>query len=276
MIDLHMHSTASDGTLSPTELVEEAFNKELKTIALTDHDTVDGLQEARARAKELGIELINGIEFSTEYNEKEVHILGYFFDENNEEFLDILDKLKNERIERSKKILKKLEKYKMYISFEDLQKEVKGNLISRAHIANAMRNKGYVYTRGEAFKIYLRNGGLASEPKKEIDAVDAVKLIKKAGGISSMAHPLLAGLGKEPLEKLVALLKNAGLNALEVYYPDLTDKEINGVKAVADKFGLLYTGGSDFHGMNRPENDLGAKGINEEEFDRLKSRINKI
>lgn len=273
MIDLHMHSTASDGTLTPTELVEEAKKSGLKVMALTDHDTLDGIDEARKRASELEIEFINGIEFSTEYNEGEVHILGYFLDEKNIKLLELLDKLKKERVERTEKILKKLEKYKCYISMEDLQKEVKGNLISRAHIANAMMAKGFVYSKAEAFKIYLRTGGLASEPKKELNALEAVSFIKSIGGLASLAHPKLTGLSGGTLEKLVILLKEQGLDAIEVYYPEQTQKETEIYKILCDKFGLLYTGGSDFHGMNRPDTLLGSKGISEEELKKLKNRL---
>jgi predicted metal-dependent phosphoesterase TrpH len=276
MIDLHMHSTASDGTLSPRELVEEAKKVGLKVMALTDHDTVDGIKEAKEKAKELDIEFICGIEFSTEYNGCEVHILGYFLDENNEKLLELLDKLKKERVERTKKILKKLEKYKCYLSMEDLEKEVKGDLISRSHIANAMMAKGFVYSKAEAFKIYLRTGGLAAEPKKELNALEAVKFIKEIGGVSSLAHPKLTGLGGGSLERLIIELKEQGLDAMEVYYPEQSDKETEMYKKLCDKYGLLYTGGSDFHGMNRPETLLGVKGIGEEELKRLKNRINRV
>ena len=276
MIDLHMHSTASDGTLSPTELVEEAKRVGLKVMALTDHDTVDGIKEAKKRANELGIEFICGIEFSTEYNGGEVHILGYFLDENHPKLLELLDKLKRERVERTKKILKKLEKYKCFLTMEDLQKEVKGDLISRSHIANAMMAKGFVYSKAEAFKIYLRTGGLASEPKKELNALEAVKFIKDIGGVASLAHPKLTGLGDGTLEKLVILLKEQGLHALEVYYPEQSEKETENYKKLCNKHGLLYTGGSDFHGMNRPDTMLGVKGISQEELDVLKNRILRV
>lgn len=274
MIDLHMHSTASDGTLSPTELVEEAYKRGLKVIALTDHDTVEGIKEAKEMAKELNIEFICGIEFSTEYNGNEIHILGYFLDEKNKRLLELLEKLRQERLERTKKILKKLEKYKCYISMEDLMKEVKGTLISRSHIANAMMAKGFVYSKAEAFKIYLRTGGLAAEPKKELNPIEAVKFIKEIGGISSLAHPKLTGLGGGNFEKLLILLKEEGLNAMEVYYPEQSPKETEMYKKICDKYSLLYTGGSDFHGMNRPETLLGVKGVSQEELIKLKKALN--
>lgn len=276
MIDMHMHSTASDGTLTPTELVEEAKKRGLKFMALTDHDTVEGVAEARKKAEEIGVEFVCGIEFSTEYNGHEVHILGYFLDENNTELLELLEKLKNERVERTKKILKKLEKYKCFISMEDLAKEVKGNLISRSHIANAMLAKGFVYSKSEAFKIYLRTGGLASEPKKELNALEAVRFIKKIGGVASLAHPKLTGLSGGTLDKLLDALKEEGLDALEVYYPEHTDKETEIYKKICEKEGFAVTGGSDFHGMNRPETLLGVKGISQMELNALKMRINRV
>lgn len=273
MIDLHMHSTASDGTLTPAELVVEAKKVGLKVMSLTDHDTVDGIEEAKEKAQELGIEFIPGIEFSTEYNGIEIHILGYFFDEKNEKLLELLKRLKKERVERTKKILKKLEKYKCFITMDELQKEVKGDLISRSHIANAMMAKGFVYSKAEAFKIYLRTGGLASEPKKELNALEAVRFIKDIGGLASLAHPKLTGLSDGTLEKFVLLLKEEGLDALEVYYPEQSQRETDVYKKLCDKHKLLYTGGSDFHGMNRPETLLGVKGISEMELKILKDRI---
>lgn len=274
-IDLHSHSTASDGTYSPSELIIEAKNRGVEVIALTDHDNIDGIEEARKKSLELGIEFVNGIEFSTEYLGKEIHILGYYYDEKNEKFLKLIEKLKIERENRTRIILEKLAKYKCYITMEELKKEVKGNLISRAHIANVMINKGFVYSKSEAFKIYLRAGGLASEPRKELDPIEAVKIIKEIGGISSLAHPKLTGFKEKELEELIGKLKENGLNALEACYPEHKPSDEKKYKELCIKYDLLYTGGSDFHGLNRPENLLGVNGIEYNEFEGLK-RLKKM
>lgn len=270
MIDMHMHSIASDGTFTPKELVEEAAKRNLRIMALTDHDTIDGLEEALTEGKEKGIEVVPGIEFSTEYEGREIHILGYFMDLNNKVLLDKLEELRIEREERTELMLKKLSKYKIYISKEELLEEVEGNLISRTHIANAMIKKGYVYSRKEAFDVYLKSNGAAYVPKGKLNPYEAVKIINESGGIASLAHPKLIGLDRGAFEKLLLSFVEVGLSALEVYYPGFSQEEENYYKKVSEKYNLLYTGGSDFHGLNRPGIFVGTKGISFEEFKKLK------
>lgn len=270
MIDLHLHTSASDGSYSPKKLVEAAKAKGLKTIAITDHDTVDALEQAVELGESLGIEVINGIEFSTEYKGLEVHILGYFFDRNNPILLDKLKELKLDRERRTELMLKKLEKYKLYISMEELLEEVEGELISRTHIANAMIKKGYVYSRKEAFDVYLKANGAAYIPKENIDPFEAIEIINKSGGVASLAHPKLIGLDKGAFEVLLEKLVGAGLGAIEAYYPSFAEKDINYYKKLIGRYKLLVTGGSDFHGLNRPGIDIGSCGISDEELDNLR------
>lgn len=275
IIDMHMHSIASDGTFTPSELVEDAKKRGLEKIALTDHDTIDGLLEAMSKGEEIGVEVIPGIEFSTEYEGKEVHILGYMFDVNNKGLIKRLEELKEDRKVRTKLILEKLAKRKLYITMEELMEEVEGNIISRSHIANAMMKKGYVYSKSEAFHVYLRPNGAAYVPKQNLSPFDAIRLIKESGGIVSLAHPILMGFGPEKFEKFLDMLLDEGLDAIEVYYPNMDDKDTNYYKKQCIKRNLLYTGGSDFHGLNRPGSFIGRCGINEEEYKKLLEKWNK-
>lgn len=275
IIDMHMHSIASDGTFTPSEVVEDAKKRGLDKIALTDHDTIDGLLEAISKGKEIGVEVIPGIEFSTEYEGKEVHILGYMFDVNNKKLLNKLEQLKKDREVRTKLILEKLAKRKLYITMEELMEEVEGNIISRTHIANAMMKKGYVYSKSEAFHVYLRPNGAAYVPKQNLSPFDAIKLIKESGGIVSLAHPILMGIGPEKFEKFLDMLLDEGLDAVEIYYPNMEEKDIQYYKNQSEKRGLFYTGGSDFHGLNRPGSFIGRCGINEEEYKKLLEKWNK-
>lgn len=273
MIDLHTHSTASDGTFTPSELIADAKERGVEAIALTDHDTLDGLAEAIEKGKEIGLEVINGIEFSTEYSGKEVHILGYLFDIDNKILNAKVEELRLDRERRTKLMLEKLAKYKLPISMEEILEEVEGNIISRTHIANAMLKKGYVYTKSEAFRSYLSPTGVAYVPKENIDPFEAIRVIKESGGIASLAHPKLIGLGREKYEEFLAQLAKAGLDAVEVYYPGFEKGDEEYYKKTADKYNLLYTGGSDFHGLNRPGTYPGKKGISREEFESLKKRL---
>ncbi len=273
IVDMHMHSIASDGTFTPSEIVEEAKAKGLEKISLTDHDTIDGIEEAMLKAKELEIELIPGIEFSTEFDGKEVHILGYMFDIKNEKLLNKLEELKKDRKARTELILEKLAKRKLYITMEELLEEVEGNIISRTHIANAMMKKGYVYSKSEAFKVYLRTNGAAYVPRKNINPFDAIKLIKESGGLASLAHPMLIGLGPEKFEKFLDMLAEKGLDAVEIYYPNMSEKDMEYYKNECIKRKLDFTGGSDFHGLNRPGSFIGRCGIGQDEYEKLKKRL---
>lgn len=272
MVDLHMHSIASDGTFTPSQLVEEAKKNGLKAIAITDHDTIEGLDEGIKRGKELGLEVINGIEFSTEYQGREVHILGYMFDKNNIKLLAKLEELRLERETRTKIILEKLAKYKLYISMDELMEEVEGNLISRTHIANVMLKKGYVYSRNEAFKRYLKTNGIAYVPKESLDPFEAIKLINESGGIASLAHPKLIDLDRGNFEILLRQLIEKGLDAIEAYYPSFTLEDERYYLNLVKKLNLLATAGSDFHGLNRPNNNIGVRTLGEKEFLLLKER----
>lgn len=273
LVDLHSHTTKSDGTFTPKELLDRAKEKGLKVISITDHDCVDGLDEANVYAKEIGLELVNGIEFSTEYLENEIHILGYFIDYKNEKLKDLLYELKNERLIRAKKIIEKLAKYKVIITMDDILKHVEKDLISRSHIANAIMDKGYCYDKGDVFKQYLGIHGVAYIPKKVLTPVEAVKIIKEVGGVASLAHPKYIELGGEKMRNFIEILKGAGLDAIECNYPSFSDTETKWFTELAEEYQLLITGGSDFHGGNRAGVELGDAGLTIEQFNKLKDLL---
>jgi len=257
MIDLHLHTTASDGSLTPKKLVEVAVERGMEVISITDHDTIDGLEEGAKRACELGVKFVNGIELSSEWNGREVHILGYFLDPKDENLKKELKKMQKARDARNYKILEKLAQYKMYITMEELQEEAGGNIVSRAHIANLLLNKGYVYSKGEIFKRYLGIGGLAYVPKGDLTPERAVEIIRENGGIASLAHPKYISEDEVRLTELINDLKVAGLEAMEVYYSNFSLKEVIKYKNIARRRGLLLTGGSDYHGGNKGNIEIG-------------------
>ncbi len=261
MIDLHLHTTASDGELTPTRLVEVAVERGMEVISITDHDTVGGLAEGGRRAQELGIEFINGIELSSEWREREVHILGYFIDPENPKLQRELAKIKEARDSRNVKILKKLRNYKIDISLEELREEAGGEIVGRAHIANLMMKKGYVYSKGEIFKRYLGIGGVAYVPKGDLTPERAVEIIRENGGIASLAHPKYISEDEVRLTELINDLKKSGLEAMEVYYSSFSLREVLKYKKLAKKMELLTTGGSDYHGGSKGNTEIGDGGV---------------
>lgn len=273
MIDLHLHTTASDGSLSPTRLVEMAVERGMEAIAITDHDTIDGLAEGAKRAKELGIEFVNGVELSSEWKEKEVHILGYFLNPEDPELQKELAKMKTARDERNIKILEKLASYRMPITLEELKEEAGGDIVSRAHIANLLMNKGYVYSRGEIFQRYLGIGGLAYVPKGDLSPKEAVEIIVKNGGIASLAHPKYVAEDEYRLTLLINELKEAGLQGLEVYYGNFSLKEVVRYKKLARKLGLIPTGGSDYHGGNKGNIEIGDGSVPMSVYEELRTLL---
>ena len=258
MIDLHVHSTYSDGTYTVEELVDYAVNKGLSAIALTDHDTIDGLDEIIDYAKDKPVEVIPGIEFSTEYEGKDIHILGYFFDYSDENFKKKLVDFVDSRELRNAKMCDKLAECGLPVSYEELVKKNPDSVITRAHFAAYLLEKGCVKSREEAFDRYIGDRAPCYVPREKVNPFDAVKLIAEAGGISVLAHPYQYKYSMERLDKLVGELKDAGLIGLETIYSTYTAGEIKNLKKLAAKHDLLITGGSDFHGANKPKIDLGS------------------
>ena len=244
--DLHIHSAYSDGTDTPKQIVEKAKKLGIKNISITDHDTIKGLKEGKDEAKRLGINFVNGVELST-FSLSEIHILGYGFDENNDYLNETLLDFSQKRKERVQKILEMLAKYKVFIDEGDLEES---DSVGRLHVANALVKKGYVASIPEAFDRYLGSKGCAYLPSKRITPLQGVQIIKKAGGIPVIAHPLRFYQTKI-LNDLIEGLKTYGLGGLEVYYNTHDEQTRKELYELAKKQRLIATGGTDYHGKNR-------------------------
>lgn len=256
IVDLHVHSNRSDGTLSPTELVDYALEKGLSAFALTDHDTTEGLKEAMDYAKDKGIEVIPGIEFSTEYESKDIHILGLYIDFENKVFKEQVQAFIDSRILRNQKMCRNLQEAGIDISYEALLAEFPDATITRAHYARFLLDHGYVKSLPEAFDRYVGDHSPYYVPREKVTPAQAVKLILQADGIPILAHPTLYHMSDRRLEKLVTELKAAGLMGIEAVYSTHSPSEERQIRSLAARHKLLISGGSDFHGGNKPKLDL--------------------
>ncbi len=264
MIDLHVHSCRSDGTFTPSELVDYAIKKGLNAFALTDHDTVDGLDEAISYAESLkkkGVSgvprIIKGIELSTDLNAKDVHIVGLFIDCESAEFKKYLKEFVDERKNRNIKMCKRLNEFDIPVTYEELEGSVQDAVITRAHFAAWMLENGYVKTKREAFEKYIGNGAPCYVPREKVSPEKAVELVLKADGVPILAHPILYKLPDEELEALVKRLKEKGLMGIEAVYSTYSLDDERKIRRLAKKYHLLLSGGSDFHGANKENIDLG-------------------
>ena len=256
IVDLHVHSNKSDGSLSPTQLVDYAVEKGLSAFALTDHDTTDGIEEALNAAKGKNIEVIPGIEFSTEYEGQDIHIVGLYIDYKSDFFKRRLVNFVNGRMIRNKEMCRRLTEHGIPVTYEEMVAEFPDCVITRSHYARFMLNHGYVKSLKEAFERYIGDNRPCFVPRKKITPMRAVEIILKAGGFPILAHPLLYHMGKSRLEKLVALLKDMGLQGLEAVYCTYTASDEREMRALAAKYDLCISGGSDFHGSAKPGLDL--------------------
>ncbi|MBO4678774.1 MAG: Cof-type HAD-IIB family hydrolase [Lachnospiraceae bacterium] len=265
MIDLHVHSTKSDGTYTPTELVDYAIEKGLSAFALTDHDCVDGLDEAIGYAERLRTEgkkvpeVIPAIEFSTEYAGHDVHIVGLYIDHKCEVFEKYLKQFVDARELRNKQMCEKFTANGIPVDYDELVAEsAQSTVITRAHVAQYLLKKGYVKSLKEAFDRYIGDGKPYHIPREKVEPQMAIKLVLDAGGIPVFAHPMLYPASKSKIDELVGMLKEAGLCAIEGFYSTYSTSDENFVKSLADKYHLLLSGGSDFHGANKVGIDLGV------------------
>jgi predicted metal-dependent phosphoesterase TrpH len=265
--DLHIHSNLSDGSDSPEELVRLAKAAGLTAIALTDHDIVDGIPRAQAEAKAAGLEVIPGIEFTTEEKRCEVHILGYFIDPANAELTAALARIQEGRVKRIYKIAKKLRALKIEIAPEEVLALSGGKAPGRPHVARLMVKLGIVPTIKEAFNRYLDHRSPAYVPHYKLTPAEAVGLIKRSGGIPVFAHPVISNC-----DDLIGELTGAGLRGIEAIYPGYTPEQSEHYRALAVKHGLLITGGSDYHGANfAREQKLGELPVPDELVEKLKN-----
>jgi 3',5'-nucleoside bisphosphate phosphatase len=255
--DLHIHSTASDGRLTPAEVVRQAADEGLTMIALADHDTVAGIAPALEAARGYpGFTVIPGVEISTDLPHGELHVLGYFIDYDNATFCSSLEKFRNSRLERARKMVAKLAKLGINIEWQRVQEIAGDSSIGRPHIAQAMLEGGHITTVKQAFTDYLGRDKPAYAEREKMTPRQTMDLITGARGLPVLAHPLTLS---DP-ETLIRELKPYGLAGLEVYYGGYTDADINGLLRLTRKYDLIPTGGSDFHGIDATETPIG--GIN--------------
>ena len=251
--DLHLHSTASDGVLKPAELVGKAKKLGFSAIALTDHDTVSGIAEAEAAGEALGIEVIAGIELSAIDNrvqgEVEVHILGYFIDPEHKKLLKVLKLINKSRTDRAVIMVKKLNEIGISIALDRVLTLAEGESLGRPHIARTMVEAGYISDVKEAFsKDYIGRGGRAYVERYKISPHDAIKLIIEAGGVPVLAHPGYLSDRTALTEYNIIPYIESGLKGIEVFYSQHTLQQVSYYREIALKYGLLVTGGSDYHG----------------------------
>ena len=256
-IDLHTHSTCSDGTLTPEEVVNEAKNAGLTAIALTDHDTIDGLSEAIEAGKKYGIEVITGIEFSVSAD-TEMHLLGLDFNLDCPEITGILDEMIIQREKRNVKVVKLLSDIGIDITLEDIARESTSKVTGRSQIAKAMLRKGYVSGIKEAFDKYLSFGRPAFVERSSLTPEDAIRIIKKSGGKSFLAHLNQTEKTDKELYDILSHLKNCGLDGIEGYYTEYTADMNIRYRKIAEDLGLMLSGGSDFHGANKDGYNIGT------------------
>jgi predicted metal-dependent phosphoesterase TrpH len=255
-VDLHVHSTASDGRLTPAEVIREAAERGLSYIALADHDNVDGIAAAKVAAKAFPkLSVIPAIEISTDIPQGEVHILGYFIDYTDPELLAKLEDFKNSRLRRAEKMVAKLEKLGVPVEWRRVLEIAGSSTIGRPHIAQAMLEKEYVPSFKDAFDEYLGHGKPAYVEREKMLPAEAVGIIVRARGLPVLAHPLTS---PDP-EGLILELKSAGLVGLEAYYNGYSPEEVESLVALAQKYSLITTGGSDFHGIE-PEEETAIGG----------------
>lgn len=259
-IDLHTHSNYSDGTLSPYELAERAISKGLAAFALTDHDSVSGIDAAIKAVRKLNttLKLIPGTELSVAYKDHDIHIVGLFINHQNKALNEASNLIIKRRDDRNLEMIDNLKKAGIPITIEALTKNNPDTVVTRAHFARFMVDNNIVKTPADAFKKYLNTDTPYYVPRKYIEPEEGINLIKEAGGVPILAHPLHYKLKESELEKLIKRLINSGLMGIEVLYSNHSPQDEIYAKKLAKKYGLLPSGGSDFHGSNKPAIDIGT------------------
>jgi predicted metal-dependent phosphoesterase TrpH len=257
-IDLHTHTNLSDGSFSPTALVELAHQKGLNYLSITDHDTTEGLPEAMEAIQDLPLELIPGIELSSEFQGRETHILGYFIDLADPQFQARLERLRSTRLDRIHHILEQLHTLQVEITLAEVEHVAGSGTIGRPHIAQVLIEKGHVKGMKEAFERFLGVRGAAYVRRMVPEAAEIITWITDAGGIPILAHPYWEGLNATETGVACRTLVDQGLQGLEVFYGTFSARQISLNLNLARQFGLLTTGGSDFHGTFKPDISIGT------------------
>jgi predicted metal-dependent phosphoesterase TrpH len=258
-VDLHIHSTASDGRLSPAEVVHKAAELGLTIIALTDHDTVDGVAPALAAAEAYPqLKIIPAIEISTDMPTDEVHVLGYFIEHTDQKLRATLERMRHSRQHRAQRMIAKLDNLGMPLDWQRVQEIAGGGSVGRPHLAQAMLEKGYIASFREAFTKYIGRDGSAYVVRDKMTPQEAVRLILRSKGVPVLAHPLTIS---DP-EKMIVELKAAGLAGIEAYYDSYTADEVERLLGLASRYGLITSGGSDYHGLDASiETMMGGAGV---------------
>ena len=258
-IDLHSHSTVSDGTMTPESVIGLAKTQNLSAIALTDHDCIDGLEAAMAEGKQQGIEVVPGLEISAKFDKGTMHILGFFIDPQAGSLRKQLNQLQEGRRQRNPRIVKKLQSLGLDITYDEVVEASGGGQVGRPHFAKVLIQKGYVSSIEEAFEKFLKKGAPGYMEKFGFSPQKSIELIHQAGGVAVIAHPFTLGLSTSEMEQgVMSDLKRAGLDGIEVYYSKNSPRDTLHYMRLCDNFELLPSGGSDFHGENKPGINLGV------------------
>jgi predicted metal-dependent phosphoesterase TrpH len=270
-IDLHTHTTCSDGQLTPQGLIDLAENVGLTALAITDHDVVDGIKTARDHSKK--VEVISGVELSACEGTSDIHILGYFIDPTHKGLEVHLSEFRAHRYDRARQIVKKLNELGVDLSFENVLacRHDEKTSIGRPHIARALLDAGLVKSTQMAFKLYLGNRASAYIPKSKISVLDAIQIIKDAGGLSVMAHP-----GSTRRDELIPQFAEAGLDGLEVFHREHNEVAQRYYSQISEKNKLFKTGGSDFHGARPNRPGLGSMKVEYHHLDLMRNRLKLI
>jgi len=257
-IDLHVHTTASDGSLTPSQVVRYAKEKGLKAIAFTDHDTIEGNEEALKAGKAEALEVIPGIEISVDHSPGSLHMLGYFINSRDATLNEKLSLLQDSRADRNPRIIARLNELGLALTYDEVVEASGGGQVGRPHIAQVLVKKGYINNLQEAFDKYLGKGAPAYFDKFRLGPEEAIAMIITAGGIPVLSHPFtLHCKSPDELESLVKKLAAQGLEGLEVYYSEHDERQTSHYYSLAKRYNLLITGGSDFHGKNVKGTDIG-------------------
>jgi len=256
-VDLHTHTTASDGSLTPRELVHLARETGLAAVAITDHDTVDGVEEALATGRELGFDVAPGVELSTDFRGRTIHVLGYLLDHRHPFLLDRLAWARQQRNERNGRMIARFQELGIDITLAEVMAKAGGQVIGRPHFAAVLVEKGVVADMNEAFDVYLKRDGKAYLPKIRFQHEEALAMIRRAGGLPVLAHPMLIRWTPLELDDAIGELQEKGLVGVETLYTQHNPAQVLILLDIAKRRGLLTTGGSDFHGNNKHNVALG-------------------
>jgi hypothetical protein len=268
-IDLHLHSSCSDGALAPADLVLRARDAGVSVLSLTDHDSVRGIAEARETCRRVGLSFIPGVELGVGLGADEVHLLGYGIDAKSRSLQNALDQLAGERLDRMEKMIAALARLGVTIGLEDVQAETGGGIVGRLHLASALVRKGHAANHNEAFQRWIGSGRPGYVPRKLFSLRDAIDIIREAGGVAVIAHP---GLTRR--DELIEYLVRLGVRGLEVYHPKHDFVDVSRYLKLCAKFDLFATGGSDFHGIGRADIQPGSATTPVIEFEKLLKFIN--